>query len=81
VDVSRLVSAYRHNVELLSGASSGMYDGEMVFFHAAGSPSPELWEPWVSSLTVHSLPFAHGDLMSPDALVPIAAALSGRPQP
>jgi len=68
-----IVANYDDAVRLLSGANTEFYSGQVHLFVAEktlpeGWDVQESWAPYLTGLVQHSLPFAHDDILSPEAL-------------
>ncbi|WP_404961635.1 hypothetical protein [Streptomyces sp. 147326] len=85
--LATLVETHRNNVMLQGAHTPASYDGDMLLFVAAGEERPgtaEDWKPYVGgTVTVHSVPCEHREMLRRDALRQIAAPLNAelRPRP
>lgn len=55
--------------------------GEILYFqaeldHTETNLSPEMWQPWATTLNVHGLPFLHAHLTGPEATAQISPILN-----
>ncbi|WP_189998507.1 amino acid adenylation domain-containing protein, partial [Streptomyces vinaceus] len=86
-NLATLVQTYRNNVALQGAHAPAFYDGDMLLFVAAGEEHPgtcEDWRPYIGgTVTVHSVPCEHRDMLRREALRQIAAPLNAelRPRP
>ncbi|MER5761796.1 amino acid adenylation domain-containing protein [Streptomyces sp. NPDC002082] len=80
--VAALIDITANNLRISRAAASEQYDGDVLFFEAAGPDGAstglsEVWEPYVSGrIENHVTPFTHMQLMSADALADIAPVLA-----
>ncbi|MER7567863.1 amino acid adenylation domain-containing protein [Streptomyces sp. NPDC097941] len=79
-NLTTLVDTYRNNVVLQRAHTPAFFDGDMLLFVAAGEEHPgnaEDWKPYVGgTLTVHSVPCEHRDMLQRDVFQQIAGPLN-----
>jgi thioesterase domain-containing protein/acyl carrier protein len=80
--VAALIDITENNLKISRVAAPERFDGNMLFFEAAGQDGAstglaEVWEPYVSGqIEKHVTPFKHMQMMSADALADIAPVLA-----
>ncbi|MFD6497809.1 alpha/beta fold hydrolase, partial [Streptomyces sp. NPDC060188] len=80
--VAALIDITENNLKISRPAAPEQFDGDMLFFEAAGRDGAstglaEVWEPYVSGhIEKHVTPFEHMQMMSTDALADIAPVLA-----
>ncbi|MFJ8996720.1 amino acid adenylation domain-containing protein [Streptomyces sp. NPDC102279] len=80
--VAALIDITENNLKISRAAAPEQFDGDMLFFEAAGRDGAstglsEVWEPHVSGhIEKHVSPFQHMQMMSTDALAEIAPVLA-----
>ena len=72
---------YADSVRLLATARSCAYDGDVTLFVADktlpdGMDVQQTWGPFVGSLKVHQLPFAHVDIISPASMAQVGPLIN-----
>ncbi|MFG3347487.1 amino acid adenylation domain-containing protein [Streptomyces sp. NPDC048018] len=76
-----LPGAFAANLSLLPGFTPGVFDGDVLYFHAtadkhAQSPRPEAWQPYLTGLLdLHAVDCDHGGIVRPGPLSVIAPRL------
>ncbi|MFE5294983.1 amino acid adenylation domain-containing protein [Streptomyces sp. NPDC056632] len=79
-----LPGAFAANLSLLPGFTPGVFDGDVLYFHAtadkhANSPRPEAWAPHLTGrLDLHAVDCDHGGIVRPGPLSVIAPLLRAR---
>ncbi|MEU1400719.1 thioesterase domain-containing protein, partial [Micromonospora zamorensis] len=80
--VAALIDITENNLKISRVAAPERFDGNMLFFEAAGPDGEltglaDLWKPYVSGqIEKHLTPFKHMEMMSADALADIAPVLA-----
>ncbi|MGV5039027.1 amino acid adenylation domain-containing protein [Streptomyces sp. NRAIS4] len=80
--VAALIDITENNLKISRVTAPEHFDGDMLFFEAAGRDGAstglaEVWEPYVSGqIEKHVIPFEHMQMMSADALAEIAPVLA-----
>ncbi|MGP4011181.1 amino acid adenylation domain-containing protein [Streptomyces sp. 4N124] len=80
--VAALIDITENNLKISRATATEKFDGDMLFFEAAGRDGAstglaEVWEPYVSGrIEKHVTPFKHMQMMSADALADIAPILA-----
>ncbi|WRZ89691.1 amino acid adenylation domain-containing protein [Streptomyces sp. NBC_01007] len=80
--VAALIDITENNLKISRVTAPEQFDGDMLFFEAAGRDGAstglaEVWEPYVSGhIEKHVTPFKHMQMMSSDALADIAPVLA-----
>ncbi|MGX1805265.1 amino acid adenylation domain-containing protein [Nocardia sp. NPDC055321] len=75
-EVERLYEDMRALLHRLSAHRSEVFDGDLLFFTAAGNPDPvpnvATWRPYVSGEIIeHTLEFGHNQLVTPEAFAQV----------
>jgi amino acid adenylation domain-containing protein len=79
-----MAGVFAHNVHLTGTADSGVFTGDLLFFHATegagpGAPRPQQWEPHVTGrIEIHPVACRHGAMTRPGPIAEIAARLRAR---
>ncbi|WP_158943853.1 alpha/beta fold hydrolase, partial [Streptomyces sp. NRRL S-378] len=80
--VTALIDITANNLRISRATATEQYDGDMLFFEAAGPDGAptglsEVWEPYVSGrIEKHATAFEHMQMMSADALADLAPVLA-----
>ena len=79
--LSAVVDTYRENADLMTRANYRTFEGDMVFFTAAGTPRHEVshtsWAPYVSGQVIdHQVNASHEALTGPAALTEVGPVLA-----
>ncbi|MFD5514667.1 amino acid adenylation domain-containing protein [Streptomyces sp. NPDC127066] len=80
--VAALIDITENNLKISRVTAPERFDGDMLFFEAAGRDGAstglaEVWEPYVSGrIEKHVTPFKHMQMMSSDALADLAPVLA-----
>lgn len=80
--VAALIDITENNLRISRATAPEQFDGDMLFFEAAGPDGAstglaEVWDPYVSGhIEQHVTPFQHMQLMSSDALADLAPVLA-----
>ncbi|WP_415940351.1 amino acid adenylation domain-containing protein [Streptomyces sp. 039-1] len=80
--VAALIDITENNLRISRATAPEQFDGDMLFFEAAGPDGAstglaEVWDPYVSGhIEHHVTPFQHMQLMSSDALADLAPVLA-----
>ncbi|GAB3713972.1 non-ribosomal peptide synthetase [Nocardiopsis nanhaiensis] len=79
--LNAVVDTYRENAELMTRATYRVFDGDLVFFTAAGTPREDVdhqaWSPYVSGRVVdHRVNASHDALTGPAALTEVGPVLA-----
>src|SRR5699024_2173867 len=76
-----VVDTYRENAELMTRATYRTFEGDLVFFTAAGTPREDVdhraWEPYVTGrVRDHRVNASHDALTGPAALTEVGPVLA-----
>jgi thioesterase domain-containing protein len=76
---AELAAVLTHNTGLAEEHKPPLFDGDMLFFNAAGHPElkPTAWQPFITgSVRTHAVAAQHHEMMRPEPLARIAEVLS-----